>query len=151
MVQKSCQFSHRSFPFQLDCWDWSNMLSFSSEIYYVCCTFEGHISFKKQYWNSKGIVGTLKSKGLKRQIIIKQCLSFCVYVFTLFQFLSTFLANVAAKNAFVDQNFWRRSVLKEAQNLVSCNGSFALMNTNKDYPAVVQSPNFPDNYPTDIW
>jgi hypothetical protein len=61
------------------------------------------------------------------------------------------LANVAAKNAFVDQNFWRRSALKEAQNLVSCNGSFALMNTNKDYPAVVQSPNFPDNYPTDIW
>ena len=43
-------------------------------------------------------------------------------------------------------------VLKEApQNVVSCNETFSLKNASQDNPVVVQSPNFPDDYPTEIW
>ena len=74
----------------------------------------------------------------------------------IFQVFSTLLANiVVAKDAIKDQkpstSVRFRPVLKEAENVISCNETLSLENTSLDNPVVVQSPNFPENYPTEIW
>ena len=42
-------------------------------------------------------------------------------------------------------------VLTDRQALATCNGTIPLLGTSKTYPIIVQSPNFPGNYPTNLW
>ncbi len=37
------------------------------------------------------------------------------------------------------------------QSWASCNGTISLLGTSRNFPVVVQSPNFPNKYPTNIW